>query len=107
MTKDQTTPGGAQVPAPANPHKRRKPLPWCQPKSIEEDPEALQRVHTIMESPSYRRSDQDIDFLARDELRGVRLQLDYFIPLRLLVSIIVDRWQAQPISTLITRRARL
>jgi uncharacterized protein (TIGR00730 family) len=78
MTKDQTTPGGAQVPAPANPHKRRKPLPWCQPKSIEEDPEALQRVHTIMESPSYRRSDQDIDFLARDELRGVRLQLDYF-----------------------------
>ena len=63
---------------PPHPHKRREPLPWCQPKPAEEDPEALRRVHAIMESPSYRRSDQDLDFLARDELRGVRLQLDYF-----------------------------
>ena len=78
MTKHQTTPAGSQVPAPANPHKRRQPLPWCQPKSAEEDPEALRRVHAIMENPSYRRSDQDIDLLARGELRGVRLQLDYF-----------------------------
>jgi len=67
-----------EIPAPAHPHKRRKPLPWCQPKSTEEDPDALRRVHAIMESPSYRRSDQDIDFLANDSLRGVRLQLDYF-----------------------------
>src|SRR5580704_10751365 len=75
INKHQTTPGGIQVPAPANPHKRRKPLPWCQPKPAEEDPEALRRVHAIMENPSYRRSDQDLDFLARDDLRGVRLQL--------------------------------
>jgi uncharacterized protein (TIGR00730 family) len=78
MTKDQTRPAGAQVPAPANPHKRRKPLPWCQPKSTQEDPEAFRLVHAIMENPSYRRSDQDLGFLARDELRGIRLQLDYF-----------------------------
>jgi uncharacterized protein (TIGR00730 family) len=78
MTKDRTTPGGSQVPAPANPHTRREPLPWCEPKSTDEDPEALRRVHAIMQSPSYRRSDQDIDFLAYDEVRGVRLQLDYF-----------------------------
>ena len=78
MTKDQMTSGRSQVPTPAHPFERRKPLPWCQPKSTEEDPEALRRVHVIMENPSYRRSDQDIDFLAHGELRGVRLQLDYF-----------------------------
>ncbi len=78
MTKDQTRPGTSHVPAPAHPDKRRQPLPWCEPKSTEEDPEALRRVRAIMENPSYRRSDQDIDLLARGELRGVRLQLDYF-----------------------------
>ena len=78
MTKDQTTMKASRIPAPAHPYKRREPLPWCQPKSTEEDPEALQRVQAIMQSPSYRRSDQDIDFLAHGELRGVRLQLDYF-----------------------------
>lgn len=78
MTNDQTTSRESQIPAPAHPHKRRKPLPWCEPKSTAEDPEALRRVDAIMRSPSYRRSDQDIDFLAHGELRGVRLQLDYF-----------------------------
>jgi uncharacterized protein (TIGR00730 family) len=78
MTKTQTTVGGSEIPTPSHPRERRKPLPWCQPKSIEEDPDALRRVHAIMQSPSYRRSDQDIDFLAHGELRGVRLQLDYF-----------------------------
>lgn len=78
MGKDQTTLEGSGIPKPPHPHKRREPLPWCQPKSTNEDPEAMRRVHTIMQNPSYRRSDQDIDFLARDELRGVRLQLDYF-----------------------------
>jgi len=78
MNKDETTLEGSQIPRPAHPHQRREPLPWCQPKSTEEDPEALRRVHAIMQSPSYRRSDQDLDFLAHGELRGVRLQLDYF-----------------------------
>lgn len=71
MKKDQ------EIPTPAHPFKRREALPWQQPKATEEDPDALQRVQAILNSPSYRRADIDIDFLARDGVRGVRLQLDY------------------------------
>lgn len=78
MTTDQPTFEASQIPRPPHPRKRREPLPWCQPKPAAEDAEALRRVHAIMASPSYRRSDQDVDFLAHGELRGVRLQLDYF-----------------------------
>jgi predicted Rossmann-fold nucleotide-binding protein len=73
-----------KIPTPANPHKRQEPLPWEQPKSTEEDPEAMRRVQAILNSPSYRRADNDIDFLARDGARGVRLQLDYLKPELLL-----------------------
>src|SRR5664280_2557838 len=73
-----------KMPAPAHPYKRRAPLPWQQPKATEEDPEALQRVQAILNSPSYRRADNDIDFLAQDGVRGVRLQIDYLKPELLL-----------------------
>ena len=73
-----------EIPTPAHPRKRREPLPWQQPKATEEDPEALRRVQAILDSPSYRRADADIDFLAEDGLRGVRLQLDYLKPELLL-----------------------
>src|ERR1700686_5269934 len=73
-----------QIPPPAHPHKRREALPWQQPKATEEDPEALRRVQAILNSPSYRRADKDIDFLARDGVRGVRLQIDYLKPELLL-----------------------
>jgi len=33
-------------------------------------------VQAILNSPSYRRADNDSDFLARDGVRGVRLQID-------------------------------
>jgi len=72
------------IPPPAHPYKRREALPWQQPKAIEEDPEALQRVQAILNSPSYRRADNDIDFLAQDGVRGVRLQIDYLKPELLL-----------------------
>ena len=72
------------IPAPAHPHQRREALPWQQSKATEEDPEASQRVQAILHSPSYRRADTDIDFLAEDSLRGVRLQLDYLKPEMLL-----------------------
>jgi uncharacterized protein (TIGR00730 family) len=72
------------IPLPAHPHKRREALPWQQPKGTEEDPEALRRVHAILSSPSYRRADQDSDFLAQDGVRGVRLQIDYLKPELLL-----------------------
>ena len=73
-----------KIPPPAHPHKRRESLPWQQPKANEEDPEALRRVQAIMASPSYRPADSDIDFLTRDGVRGVRLQMDYLKPELLL-----------------------
>jgi uncharacterized protein (TIGR00730 family) len=73
-----------QIPTPAHPSERRETLPWQRPKAIEEDPEALRRVQAILNSPSYRRADADIDFLARDGVRGVRLQIDYLKPELLL-----------------------
>src|ERR1700681_973958 len=69
-----------QIPTPADPHKRCEALPWQQPKATDEDPEALRRVQAILKSPSYRRADNDIDFLARDDVRGGRLQIDYLKP---------------------------
>jgi uncharacterized protein (TIGR00730 family) len=65
------------IPPPAHPHKRREALPWQEPKPTDEDPEALLRVKAILDSPSYRRADTDVDFLDKDGVRGVRLQIDY------------------------------
>ena len=64
-------------PPPPHPHHRRQPLPWHEPKSVEEDPEAPARVGAILASPSYREADEDGDFLQADATRGARLQLDY------------------------------
>ncbi|MGA9763092.1 MAG: LOG family protein [Rhodomicrobium sp.] len=72
------------IPQPAHPLHRREPLPWHRPKSPDEDPKALERVEAILNSPSYRRADEDVDFLARDGMRGVRLQIDYLKPELLL-----------------------
>jgi uncharacterized protein (TIGR00730 family) len=65
---------------PADPLSRREPLPWQCPKPPEDDPDARERVEAILASPSYRRADADLDFLARNDMRGVRLQIDYFKP---------------------------
>ena len=59
---------------------RKQPLPWSRPKSYDEDPDAPERVRQIMESPSYRRADCDLDFLQRDEVRPSRLQLEFLKP---------------------------
>jgi len=66
-----------KIPTPAHPVERREALPWQQPKPVEEDPDALRRVQAILNCPSYRTADADTAFLAQDDLRGVRLQLDY------------------------------
>ena len=68
------------IPRPPHPHHRREPLPWCQPKPAKEDKGAPHRIKAILESPSYRQADQDIEFLNLDETRGVRLQIDYQKP---------------------------
>jgi uncharacterized protein (TIGR00730 family) len=48
-------------------------------------------VQAILDSPSYRQADQDVDFLARDETRGVRLQVDYLKAELLLERQGIDR----------------
>ena len=65
------------MPEPADPVLRRTPLPDSQPKPAAADPDAPRRRQAILDSPGYRRADDDPDFLATDEMRGVRLQLDY------------------------------
>ncbi len=65
---------------PLEPKKRRQPLPWSAPKPREEDPDAPERVRRIMEHPSYRRADQDLDLLKRDECRPTRLELEFLKP---------------------------
>lgn len=77
MTEHRTK---ARVPTPPDPYQRRQPLPWERPKPIEEDPEAQKRITAILESPSYRQADTDVDFLNRDDIRGLRLQVDYLKP---------------------------
>ena len=80
-----------EIPAPADPEKRREALPWQQPKAAEEDPQAPRRVQAILNSLSYRRADTDTDFLAENDLRGVRLQIDYLKPELLLREHDIDR----------------
>ena len=62
------------------PKRRRQPLPWQAPKPVEEDPRAPERVRELMRSPSYRQADRDTGFIARDDVRGIRLELDYLKP---------------------------
>jgi uncharacterized protein (TIGR00730 family) len=65
---------------------RREPLPWEEPKPAEDDPDAPARVRLLMESPTYRQADSDVDFLSLDATRGVRLQIDYSKPELLLAE---------------------
>ncbi|OIQ94208.1 putative lysine decarboxylase [mine drainage metagenome] len=75
---------GPRIPEPAHPHIRHEPLPWHKPKPAHEDPDAPMRIEAILSGPGYRQADQDIDFLNRDDTRGLRLQLDYLKPETLL-----------------------
>ncbi|HUO67231.1 MAG TPA: TIGR00730 family Rossman fold protein [Gammaproteobacteria bacterium] len=69
--------GQPDVRAPEPASERREPLPWQEPKPAAEDPDAPARVRRLLESPTYRQADQDVDFLNLDGTRGVRLQIDY------------------------------
>ena len=85
MAKDLTPSSGkVAIPQPADPGRRQQPLPGHRPKSANEDPDAPSRLRAILESPSYILPEQDIAFLARDETRGVRLQIEYIKPETLL-----------------------
>lgn len=65
------------LPPPVRP-ERRSPLPWHKPKPADDDLEAPERVRRLLESPSYRLADEDVAFLQQPEMRGVRLQLDFW-----------------------------
>jgi uncharacterized protein (TIGR00730 family) len=78
------------IPAPAHPQRRREPLPWRHPKPPQEDPDALRRIESILQNPGYRLAEQDADLLARDEARGVRLQLEYLKPELLFAAHAID-----------------
>jgi hypothetical protein len=59
-------------------------LPGQIPKHPAEDPDAPARIKAILDNPSSRRSDLDLEFLEEYAVRGVRLQLDYLKPELLL-----------------------
>lgn len=73
-----------EVPEPAHPHQRKEPLPWQNPKPSAEDPECPDKLQAILNSPSYIPAVEDVDFLDGDDTRGVRIQIDYLKPDRLL-----------------------
>lgn len=81
MRKESTRP---EVPTPADPDRRDEPLPWQKPKPVAEDPEGAAKLQAILDSPSYRPAIEDVDFLDSDDARGVRLQLDFLKPDRVL-----------------------
>ena len=72
------------IPLPPDPERRHEPLPETHPKAGEEDPGAPDRIQALLHSHSYRRADQDVAFLERDEARGLRLNLEYLKPELLL-----------------------
>lgn len=64
--------------------ERRQPLPQHHPKPSSDDPQAPVRIAAITAGTTYREADRDPDFLARDDMRGLRLTLDYQKPQTLL-----------------------
>src|SRR5580700_3596728 len=87
MANDFTPSSGKiAIPRPADPDRRQQPLPWCRPKSADEDPDALSRIKAILASASYVLAEQDLAFLASDAARGARLQIEYLKPETLLAE---------------------
>jgi uncharacterized protein (TIGR00730 family) len=73
-----------EVPQPADPVQRKESLPWQKPKPSAEDPASEDKLKAILNSPSYVSAIEDVDFLDGEDTRGVRLQLDYLKPDRVL-----------------------
>ncbi|MEW9798605.1 LOG family protein [Alteromonas sp. CYL-A6] len=75
--KPGDTPATVNMPTPPPPQQRHAPLPWSHPKSDRHDASIDARIRAILDSPSYRQADQDIDYLNTDATRGTRLLIDY------------------------------
>jgi uncharacterized protein (TIGR00730 family) len=70
----------SRIPGPPHPHRREDPLPGQSPKPPDEDPQAPASLAAIVQSPSYRLAEEDVEFLRSDDTRGPRLQLEYLKP---------------------------
>ena len=81
VTKKKT---GTSVPLPAHPDERKEPLPWQTRKPTSEDAECAKMLDAILASESYIPAVRDLDFLGGSSTRGLRLQLDYLKPERML-----------------------
>lgn len=75
MAKQNTDP--ARKPHPAHDTERAVPLPWHRPKTGDEDAAAPDLIAAITSHPAYTEADRDVDFLNRDDMRGLRLHMDY------------------------------
>ena len=79
-----------RIPKPPHPRQRRQSLPGHLPKPGSEDADAPAKIERILASPSYRRADEDVEFLDSDATRGVRLQIDYLKP-----QVLLDRHRVE------------
>lgn len=68
---------GMEIPEPPAATEREELLPCERPKPEEDDPRAPERLEALRKGPNFRLADEDPDFLRRDAVRGVRLQVDY------------------------------
>jgi len=84
MSRKHNESEAPQIPVPPHPYSRSEPLPWHLPKPSQDDPGAPARLQAILDSPSYRQADRDLEYLDQYESRGVRLQIDYQKPELLL-----------------------
>jgi len=57
------------------PPRTKTTAAWSAPNA--EEDRKLRKVRRILENPAYRRADQDLDLLKRDELRPTRLELEF------------------------------
>lgn len=73
-TNDRADEESRRVPQPPEPGAPPQSLP---PTHESMDPAAAERLRAILSSPSYRKADEDIDFLCSAEARGPRLDLEY------------------------------
>jgi len=59
---------------------RIEPLPVSKPKAPQDEPAVETKIRALIQNPAYRRADQDVALLQRDEMRSARLQLEYLKP---------------------------
>jgi len=62
------------------PPEHEKAFPWQSKKSPLDDPKVNEQLNAILNNPNYIPAEMDRDFLQQDEVRGIRLEVDYLKP---------------------------